>query len=927
MAPTWQSIADGIRRLLRPAAARTDLDDEVSQFLESAARDYMSRGLSRADAERAARVDFGGVEAAKDSVRESGWDGAVASFARDVIVGARGLRRAPTFAVVACLTLALGIGATTAMFTVIDAVILRPLPYADPGRLALIWTDDVRRGLHEERTAYRTILDWRSANRTLRDIAFYTAGRAPLGNDGVREMTRAAYVSGNLFTVLGARTAIGRPISVSDEDHAEPVAVISYSLWQRRFAGDSNIVGKLLDAEDLTNDPGVEPRIIGVMPRSFYFPDKLTEVWVPATTYWRFRRESTERFPDWARRWIAIGRLRPSATVADTRGDLRRIGERLASLYRADVPDFPGFATNVVPILDHVTGQNTQRALWLLLGAVGIVLLVACANVANLLLARAAAREHEMAVRRALGAGRGRLVRQLLAENTVLALSGGVLGLLVALALTRVVATTGASHVARIDEASFDVRVFVFALALTTVAGLAFGILPAVRASSVEAGTTLRSTRASARGSARRMRELLVIVECALAVVLLIGAGLLLRSLARVQGVSPGFDATNVLSMRLILPAEAPPSAEERLQTSKIAPARARAREGLLENVARQVAGLPGVHDVGFIDDMFTTSHADASITIPGRPADAVGAGELNDGSVSPGFFATLRVPLRAGRLLTASDAETKIHALWTPVVTDQSLAAKERNAIAEPVVVNESFVRRFFPSEDPIGKRFCVDPTNKTYWYQIVGVIGDMHRQGLEHATIPEYFGPYVPPANGRVDLLVRSDRDEPELAASARRLVQSGIPGVLIPTVSTAARQLGEFSAERRLQTLLLAAFAALALTLAMIGVYGVLHYAIAERTNEIGIRVALGATPADVAALALRDGLRLPAIGLAIGAAASAGLTRVLEHLLFETQTSDAATYVGVITLLGLSGLVAAYLPARRAAAVDPITALRL
>ena len=594
---------------------------------------------------------------------------------------------------------------------------------------------------------------------------------------------------------------------------------------------------------------------------------------------------------------------------------------------RTSYVDLPlGFATNVVPILDHVTGRNMQRALWLLFAAVGLVLLVACANVANLLLARSSARQQELAVRRALGASRGRLARQLLAESMVLSTLGGVFGLIVGIALTRLVVVAGAARIPRLDETTFDARVFLFTLLLSLVAGLVFGILPAVRASKADPSTSLKTSRSSASVGARRTRELLVVAEVALAIVLLVGAGLLVRSLARVRGVEPGFDASQVLSARLILPPEPPPSAEERLQTSQIAPSRARDRERKLRELMTRIAAVPGVERVGLIDDMFITSSANGSITIPGRQTDSIGAGELNEGSVTPGFFAALRVPLRIGRLPTLEDVDTKIRALWSPVVTDQSLAEKERRATPEPVVVNEAFVRRFFKDEDPIGKRFCVDPTNKTYWYEIVGVVGDMHRQGLEHATIPEFFGPYVPPANGRVDLMIRVRDNPTTYGATIRQIVRSALPGVMIPSVSTPDQQLGEFSAQRRFQTGLLAAFAALALVLAMIGVYGVLHYAVAERTNEIGIRMALGASPSDVMALALRQGMRFPLIGLALGVVGSFALTRTMEHLLFETRAADVMTYVTVVALLAVSALAACYVPARRAAAIDPISALR-
>jgi len=686
------------------------------------------------------------------------------------------------------------------------------------------------------------------------------------------------------------------------------------------------VIGKTTSVEDPSKGSTAPLTIVGVMPADFYFPDKQTELWSPATLYWRFSRERSERFPDWARRWTAVARLASGATLDNARNDLARIGRQLTVANPSTVSDFPGFATTVVPLLDHVAGPGLQSALWILLGAVGLVLLVACVNVANLLLARSATRQREFAVRRALGAQRSRLVRQLLAESLILSGTGGMLGIVLATLATRVVAVAASAYLPRADEIVTDARVLVFTLVTSVVSGIAFGLVPAVRVSATDPSETLKEG-GHGIGSARlrRSRGVLVTVECALAIVLLAGAGLFLKSLNRLNSVDPGFDPRGVLTMRIELPSEPPPSAEERLQTSQIAPARATGREATMQTLIERVAALPGVESVGVMDDLFIVGQGNKSITVPGR-SDSVAAGELNEGYATTGYFSAMRVRLVRGRLLTRDDGAQKIRALWSPVLTQLSLAEKEMRAVPEPVVVNESFVRRFFPNEDPLGKRFCIDPTNKTYWYIIVGVVADMHRSGLERRSIPEFYGPYLPSPNGRADLLVRAKGDPLQLAPSVRSAVVAAFPGVIVANVSTAEAQLGGFSAQRRLQTWVLTSFAGLALVLAAIGVYGLVHYAVSERTREIGVRVALGATASDVIELVIGEGMRLPVIGIVIGLAVSMILTRLIAHLLFDVGATDPATFVAVGLVLAVVAAAACYIPARRALGIDPMRALK-
>ena len=492
-----RTIFAGLRALFRRDVVDREIEDEVRHYLELATEEHVAEGMPPEAAARAARVELGGVEPTKERVRTGGWEAAVESAWRDVKYAFRGVRRNPGFAAIVIVTLALGIGANTVMFSIVNAVMLRPLPYHGAHRLVLVWTDDVRRGLHREGTAYRTITDWKERNHSFSDLAFFSTQRvAPMTNNpAVRGRTRNALVSGNLFELLGVPAALGRTIAHGDESSGAPVVVISHAFWQRWFAGDPDVVGRTLAIDDPSKGGTGTLTVIGVMPAGFYFPNKLTELWTPATTYWRFARESTERFPEWARRWTAVGRLAPDVSVTAARADMVRIGRDLASSYPSTVPDFPGFTSTVVPMLDSIAGADLRWALWVLLGATALVLLVACANVANLLLARGAARHHEFAVRRALGGGRGRLIRQLVIEHVVLAAVGGAAGVALAVWGMRIVSTAAAPYVPRIEETSLDLRVLLAATAASITAAVLFGMVPALRLTTADASDALRGER------------------------------------------------------------------------------------------------------------------------------------------------------------------------------------------------------------------------------------------------------------------------------------------------------------------------------------------------------------------------------------------------------------------------------------------------
>jgi predicted permease len=836
---------------------------------------------------------------------------------QDLRFGLRMLLRQPGFTAVALLTLGLGIGANTAIFSVVNGVLLRPLPFQQPERLAMLWTDDLKRNLHEGATAYANVLDWRSQSQSFADMAIFSGNPLVLTEANEPERALGSFVSANLFPLLGVKPVAGRSFSPDEEASGERVVVLSHQLWQRRFGGAADAIGKSIKIDGDANARKSGPRtarIIGVMPPDFYFPNKETQLWEPATVYWRWQRESTDRFMSEARRWGVVGRLKPQVTLRQAQAEMNTIGQRLTQAYPTTNPNFPGFAVNVVSLLEQITGKKLQLALWVLLGAVVFVLLIACVNVANLMLARGATREREFAIRAALGASRGRLLRQLLTESVALAMGAGLLGLALAAAGVRGLLLVAPPGIPRLDEVSLDPSVLLFTLGISLCAGLFFGLAPAWKISQQRPQQALKENSTSSGGlGLRRTHSLLAVLECALAVVLLTGAGLLIRSFLHLQSVNPGFNPAGVLLARV-----SPPLS---LHGNR--------GEAYFQQVRERIAAIPGVQAVASTDDFLIRGTPDEAITIEGRPPASEGeTSQLNSADASPEFFQTLGVPLLRGRFFTRADALAKSQLLSVPrpqgppSVSTTATGPTERPP-AEAAIINETFARRFFPNEDPLGKRFYFGPPSKIYWYEIVGVVGDMHRQGLERQPIPEYFGPHL---GGTADVIVRVNGAPSAFGAMVREAIRSVDQNALILNVTTAEARLGELSAERRLNTWLLALFAALALLLAVIGIYGVMHYSVAQRRHEIGVRLALGAQSADVLRLVIGQGLRLMLGGVALGLLAAFALTRVLAHLLFGVGAHDPLTFGGVALLLIGVAIIACYLPARRAAQVDPLVALR-
>jgi putative ABC transport system permease protein len=791
--------------------------------------------------------------------------------ANDLRYAARTLRRSPSFTAIAIMTLALGIGANTAMFSVVNAVILRPLPYQDPARLAMLWTNDLKRDIREEGTSYPTFLDWRSQSRAFADMAICSRGNPVTltgGNEPERVMGEA--VSANLFPLLGVTPIIGRTFSDDEEQQRERVVVLSYALWQRRFGASRDAIGKTLEVDGQTF------QVIGVMPAGFYFPTKDVQLWQPATfvsmTLLPAVRDRiwTSRFSDW---WRVVGRLRPTATFDDAQAEMTAIGQRLALAYPTTDPGFAGFGVTVVPLLLQTAGRDLQRALWILLGAVGFVLLIACTNVANLLLARGAARQREFALRAALGAGQVRLVRQLAVESGLLVVGAAVVGLALALVGVRTLQAAAPPGIPRLDETQLDARVLIFTGSVSILGGLLFAIVPAWKTSRSDPADALKQGGRTGSEGLRlsRARRTFVVVECALAVALLAGAGLLLKSFMRVESVNPGFEGKRVLLVRV---------------TS------ARLSREMIDRIAT----LPGVQAVGAIGS-FEPRNPDIAIAAEGQPSLRA---PLASERVTAGFFQAMSVPLRNGRHFTEGDRRANV------------------------AIINETMAKTFWPQEDPIGRRFKRGASESTSpWITVVGVVGDMRRRGLERDVVSEFYETGTEPS---MELAIRTTIDPLGHVASLRHVIRSFDEHAVVGRVTTVDNHLEELGAARRFQTWLIAVFAGLGLVLSAIGIYGVMHYAVAQRTHEMGIRIALGAEGAHVLWLVIGEGLRLALIGVAAGLLGALQLTGVMARLLFEVSSTDPAIFAIVPVVLAMVAGLACYLPARRASKVDPIVALR-
>jgi putative ABC transport system permease protein len=807
------------------------------------------------------------------------------SLIKDLRYAVRSLVKRPGFAAIAVITLALGIGSNTAIFSVVNAVLLRPLPFPEPDRLVMIWEDASFAGFPRNTPAAANYADWKTQNQTFADMAAQDSRSMNLTGDAEPERIDASGVTANFFSLLGVRPLLGRTFSAEeDQPQANKVVVINYRLWQQRYGGERTIVGRdiLLNGEKHT--------VVGVMPASFEFLKSQVGVWVPIAF-------TPEGLASRTRHYLTVvARMKPGVTVDQANSEVRTISARIAH----DHPDEAGrLSAYVMPLRDQLAG-NMRRPLLMLLMAVGFVLLIACANIANLLLSRAASRRREMAVRTALGASRLRIIRQLLIESLLLSVVGSVCGLLLAtwsFALLERLIPDGLVT----NKLSLDPRVLIFTAVVALLTAALFGLAPAFQASKIDLNSALKQGggRSGLNAGGNRLRSAMVVAEVALALILLVGAGLLIQTFFKLREQYSGLRPESVLTLRTALARNKYPEASQRI--------------AFYQQVLQRVKALPGVISAGYSTTVPLAMKGNTSgFSIEGRTIDQMLAGGLsydaNHRQVSPDFLNTIGIPIRQGRPFAESDNEEAV-----PVA-----------------IINETMARQYWPGQNAIGKRFKLgDPSDDIPWVMIVGIAGDVRQMGIDEPVKAEMYFPYLQsgeyPFNAPRDLAIRTSVDPLSVVAAARNEIHQIDPDQPISNIRTMGEVIGEETASRRLGMTLLTIFAGLALLLATLGIYGVLAYFVVQHTAEIGVRMALGAQRRNILGLVLKKGMTLTLLGVAIGMAGAFALTRLMRSLLYEVSTADPLTYAAIGLLLVIVAFCACYLPARRATRINPLVAL--
>ncbi|HEX7316271.1 MAG TPA: ABC transporter permease [Pyrinomonadaceae bacterium] len=798
---------------------------------------------------------------------------------KDVRYGLRTLLKSPGFTAVVILTFALGVGANTAIFSLVDAILLRPLPFADADRLMMVWEINPQKGSKQFNASGPNFVDWKSQSAAFESLSAYQTKSYALTNVPVPERVRAATVSANLFDTLKARAAVGRTfLEGEDRPGSDSVAVISHELWRRTFNTDPQVEGRAITLN------GRSYTVVGVMPPGFEFPPAADRaaLWIPLDLVANNLERSSHQTQ-------VIGRLKPGVTEQQAQTELDTIAGRLEQQYPESNK---GWRTRVVSLHENLV-KDVKQSLYLLFGAVGLVLLIACTNVANLLLAKAATRQGEMALRTALGAGRGRLIRQLLTESVLLAVVGSLLGLLLAYLIINLLITLSPPDIPRLRDAGIDTRVMAFTLLVSVLTGLGFGLAPALKASRQDlSGAMKGGVRTAVVVRRSRARSLLVVAEVALSIVLLAGAGLLVKSLVRLQEVKPGFKADNLLTLRIALPDYR--YTEESQWSSTF------------QEILGRVKNLPGVQSAGAISMLpLTGENLIFDITRDGQPpAPGEPKSSANFRAVDSEYFGTMGIPVTAGRSFTERDAAQ------APKV----------------VVINETMAKRFWPQENPVGKRITIgygQPVPR----EIVGVVGDVRQAALDADVQAELYVPYVQTPMPFMSVVVRTPGGEPtDIVPAVRNQVAAVDKDLPIYGVRSMREVVANSLGQSRFRTVVLVVFAGLALVLAMLGVYGVLSYLVTERRHEIGIRMALGARQSNVIMLVVGRGMTLTALGLGVGLLITFWLSPIIVGLLYGVGSNDPLTLAGVSALLLLTALLACYVPARRASRISPLTAIR-
>lgn len=852
-----------------------ELSDEINEYLELLVQRKVEQGMSEQDARRAAMVELEGVEQVKENVRAGQTGFGVETFLQDFRGAVRTLQKKPGFTVTAVVALALGIGANTAIFSVINGVLLRSLAYRDPAAVVMLWEQNLSVRRSQNVVSPANFLDWQRQAKSFQGMATAWDTRANLTEGGEPTEIPVQRVTASFFQVLGVQPMIGRPFA-EDEDRlgGNPVIILSHRLWVSRFGADSEVVGRH------TRISGRDATIVGVMPPGFYFLNDDVQAWQPLALDPAMDYRKSGRF------LRTIGRLNRGVSLEQAQSELAGIAKQLEQTF----PDYnTGWGVSVVPIHEQVVG-DIRSILLVLLAAVAFVLLIACANVANLLLTRATTRHKEWALRAALGASRMRLVRLMLTESVLLALLGGALGVLLAYGGIRLLVALGPTNIPRLHEIEIEWRVLGFTFAISLITGVLFGLLPALQASRPDLNDALKeASRGSSGGRSRFFRNIFVVAEVSLALILLVGAGLMFRSFVQLLRVRTGFASENVLTMRVQLPMA---KYKETYQ-----------RASFFKQAQDRIAALPGVKTVGAINFLPLTGLASSSsFKIEGRPE--LGPGELPGTEVrvvTPNFFAAMGIPILKGRALNEHDGpESRV------------------------LLINETMAKRFFPNEDPVGKRIVVswDPNVPD---EIVGVVGDVKESALQAETNPAIYWPHAREPYQFMNFVVRTAADPMLLAAAAQKEIRALDPEQPVADVRMLSDVVSKSISRPRFNALLLGIFAGVALLLASVGLYGVMNYSTAQRTHEIGIRMALGATRADIMRLVVGNGMLLTLSGIAIGVIVSWQLTRVMQNLLFGITATDLGTFAGVSLLLLAVAWVANYLPARKATRVNPVIAL--
>jgi putative ABC transport system permease protein len=854
-----------------------ELDEELRYHLDRQIEQNIKNGMTPADARYAAMKLFSRVDQSKEECRDARGVGFIDNLLRDVTYSLRVLLKNYAFTIVVVLTLALGIGANTAIFSFANGILLRPLPYPQSDRLAVLDETALKRGIDSMSVSYPNYLDWREQNKVFEDIGIYfQTSRFALSGAGEPVEVRGSYISHGLFEILRTSPQLGRTFTANeDRPEEEWVVILGHNLWQRNFGGDPNIVGRqiMLNSHART--------VVGVMPPGFRFPD-VAELWAPlALTPKTFTRTDHGL--------SSIARLKDGVSFQEAQAEMNNIAARIE---QQNPVTNEGLGVKVMSLHDTLTGDYRQ-ALLILLGVVGCVLLVACVNVANLMLARASARQKEFALRAALGASRWRIMRQLLVESLVLSLIGGVVGFVLSIWALRLLLTAIPGELPFWMNFGIDLRVLGFTAAITLLTGLLFGAAPALQTSRVDLNDTLKEGGRGSSGVRSRVRSLLVVAEIALSLVVLVGAGLMIQSFLRLKHVNIGLNAHNVLTASVSLPRAKYKEEDQRATFYK----------QLLE----RVRNLPGVEAASATATLPLGGGGwGRSLTVEGFPVLSVGqAPMIQHTVVTPGYFRTMGIPLLAGRDFNDADAKD------SPNVT----------------IIDERLAREYWPNESPIGKRVRFGPPEDNEpWHTIVGVVGSVRHQRIQEDTRKSVYLPHQKIPVGGLALVVRTTSSPRELTGAIRREVGQLDPDLPVSEVATMEEVVAESIWQPRLYATLFAAFAGGALLLALIGIYGVMAFLVQTRTHEIGVRMALGASTRDVFKLIVGRGMKLTAVGVLIGVGGAIALTRLMHSLLFNTSTTDPVTFILISLLLSVAAFLACYLPARRAAKVDPLIALR-